>query len=135
MKLTYRGVHYDYAPRAIETMPEEAVGHAIKPTFNLSYRGATYSVDPNAASFAAAQPAIGPLMYRGVAYALNGWHESTVAAKTKKLPQWKKSVRTETINTHRESLNRQLQHRLQVAREKGDQNLVSLLERELQQLA
>ncbi len=135
MKLTYRGVHYDYSPRAIGTVREEAVAHEIRPAFNLSYRGATYFVDPNAVANETVHHSIAPLMYRGVAYALNGWNELTVAAKTSKLPQWKHSLRTETINTHRDSLDRKLQHRLQVARDKGDQNLISLLERELQQLA
>lgn len=135
MKLTYRGAHYDYSPHTIGTVPRETVANAIKPTFSLNYRGAVYSVDPNAVSHEPVWQPIAQLTYRGVAYALNGWNQPVVATRTSQLPHWKPSLRTETINTHRDSLDRNLQHRLQVAREKGDQNLINLLEREQQQLA
>lgn len=39
-----------------------------------------------------------------------------------------------TAETHRANIEKRLQHRLEVARAKGDQNLIRLLEAEMQQL-
>lgn len=39
-----------------------------------------------------------------------------------------------TAETHRANIQKRLQHRLEVARAKGDENLIRLLEAEMQQL-
>ncbi|MCL1475385.1 hypothetical protein [Argonema antarcticum] len=39
-----------------------------------------------------------------------------------------------TADIHRANLQKRLEHRLEVARTKGDENLIRLLEREMQQL-
>lgn len=141
MQLTYRGAHYDYNPRSAEAARETNVFRAIRPSYNLHYRGSVYTVDPNAEP---ALPSIQPtsqLMYRGVAYTLNGEERSTPAVQSRasvvsSKPRFqKKAARNEEfVMIHRSNLRTNVQRRLQVARERGDQNLVSLLERELQQI-
>ncbi|MCL1467992.1 hypothetical protein [Argonema galeatum] len=39
-----------------------------------------------------------------------------------------------TADIHRANLQKRLEHRLEVARTKGDENLIRILEREMQQL-
>jgi hypothetical protein len=142
MQLTYRGVHYEYNPRGAEAAREATVFRAIRPAYNLHYRGSVYAVDPNAEpSLPASQPAA-QLMYRGAAYALNGWTKpaanvqstSSVASSSPRFSK-KASGHTEFTTVHRTNLHTNIQRRLQVARERGDQNLINLLERELQQIA
>lgn len=141
MQLTYRGAQYDYTPRSAEAVRETNVFRAIRPSYNLHYRGAVYTVDPNAEP---ALPSVHPsanLVYRGVAYNLNGGKRSTAAVQNRasvgsSRPHFhqKASDNAEFVLTHRSNLRSNVQRRLQVARERGDQNLVSLLERELQQI-
>ena len=141
MQLTYRGVHYDYNLRGVEADREANVFRAIRPAYNLHYRGSVYAVDPNAEpSLPTLQPSA-QLLYRGAAYALNGWttpattgqQVSNVASSSPRFN--KKASGRELATTHRTNLHTNLQRRLQVAHERGDQNLISLLERELQQIA
>ncbi len=47
----------------------------------------------------------------------------------------KREVLDELMNSHLKNIQRSLEHRLQVARAKGDQNLIRLLEAESKQLA
>lgn len=141
MQLTYRGAHYEYTPRGAEATREETVFRAIRPTFSLHYRGSVYTVDPNAElSLPVLKPAA-QLMYRGATYALNGWTKpadavqstfSTVSGK----PGFSKktSGKAEFATVHRSNMHTNVQRRLQVARERGDQTLINLLERELQQI-
>lgn len=140
MQLTYRGAQYNYTPRSAEAAQETNVFRAIRPSYTLHYRGAVYTVDPNGEP---ALPFIHPganLMYRGVAYTLNGGEPSPVAVQnragvvSKPRVHTKAAANAEFVTTHRSNLRSNVQRRLQVARERGDQNLVSLLERELQQI-
>jgi hypothetical protein len=63
MKITYRGVEYDYTPPTVETVPTSEVGkyrgvdirfRAVKkapvqqPTLDMVYRGVAYSTQPTA---------------------------------------------------------------------------------------
>lgn len=71
-KLVYRGVTYDYTP-ANATVPapasEAKVAHHA---YKLSYRGTSYSVDPNVEVKQSIFHPIANLMYRGIAYSMNG---------------------------------------------------------------
>jgi hypothetical protein len=40
----------------------------------------------------------------------------------------------EVAKVHRQNIERSLQHRIEVAKARGDQNLVNILEREMQQI-
>lgn len=140
MQLTYRGAQYNYTPRSAEAAQETNVFRAIRPSYTLHYRGAVYTVDPNGEP---ALPFVHPganLMYRGVAYTLNGGDRATATVQTRaavvssKPRHQKASNDAEFVMTHRNNLRTNVQRRLQIARERGDQNLVSLLERELQQI-
>ncbi|MBW4468977.1 MAG: DUF4278 domain-containing protein [Stenomitos rutilans HA7619-LM2] len=140
MQLTYRGVNYDYHPRSAEAARETTVYRTIRPIYNLHYRGVVYAVDPNAEPVLPSVRSSAQLTYRGVAYALNGGeHPIAVqnrasAVSSKPHFQRKASNNAEFVTTHRSNLRTNVQRRLQIAREQGDQNLVSLLERELQQI-
>lgn len=135
MQLTYRGAQYDYTPRNTEAVREATVFRALRPTFNLHYRGSVYAVDPNVESNLPVLKPTAQLLYRGAAYALNGWAKPVTAATSKPAFTGKAFNHTEFVLVHRNNLYSNLQHRLQVARDKGDQDLINLLERELQQIA
>ncbi|PSB25505.1 DUF4278 domain-containing protein [Stenomitos frigidus] len=141
MQLTYRGAHYEYTPGGTKAARESNVFRALRPTFNLRYRGSVYAVDPNAEpSLPVSQPPA-QLVYRGTAYSLNGWTKpvaavqatSSVLSNTARFSK-KASGKAEFATVHRSNLYNNLQRRLQVARDRGDQNLIDLLEQELQQI-
>ena len=140
MQLTYRGNHYDYTARGAEAVRETTVFRTIRPAFNLHYRGSVYTVNPDAElNLPAAQPKA-QLLYRGAAYALNGWTQPAAVQDTFSIasskPRFSKTADdAEFTAVHRTNLHTNLQRRLQVARERGDENLINLLERELQQIA
>jgi Domain of unknown function (DUF4278) len=128
MKLLYRGLSYEYNPGTIVGRPDSEQP-AIGNPYTLSYRGASYTVYPGLESSVAAPQPVGRLVYRGHAYSLNGDQPSVV-------PQVRKVDRmTPVAQTHRSNVYLNIQRRLQAAQAQGDQTLVSLLERELQQVA
>jgi hypothetical protein len=141
MQLTYRGAHYDYNPRSAEAVRESNVSRAIRPAFNLHYRGSVYTVDPNAEPNLPVLKPTAQLVYRGSTYALNGWTKTAAVqgavrtVSTESHFNQKAFGSAEIATIHRSNLHTNVQRRLQVARERGDQNLISLLERELQQIA
>ncbi len=131
MKLTYRGVDYEHHPLAVELIPGETGG---------KYRGASWRhYYPR--HIPVPQP-VAELKYRGIPYCVGDaidveamirrkQHNTTTTKAT--------SPRGETVgkqltNTHLAHIRRNLERRLQVAKEKGDQNLISLLEDEERQL-
>ena len=140
MQLTYRGAQYDYNPRDAQADREATVFRALRPAYNLHYRGSVYTVDPNAEPSLKVPQHAAQLLYRGTVYALNGWTKPVVglqsslsgAPKTSRFS--KKAGDTQLATVHRTNLHTNLQRRLQVARERGDQNLISLLEQELHQI-
>lgn len=132
MKLSYRGVHYKDAPSALEVAEGEIGGryrgnnwrfHYLRhipeppPVHNLKYRGVPYRTGQSAVAelTEVAQP---------------------VAAVTRQtLPLLQKhEVLDEIMSSHLRNIQRSLEHRLQVARAKGDQNLVRLLEAESERM-
>ncbi|MBW4580057.1 MAG: DUF4278 domain-containing protein [Tildeniella nuda ZEHNDER 1965/U140] len=141
MQLTYRGTQYNYNPRSAEAVHEATVFRAVRPTFNLHYRGSVYTVDPNVELHLPMVKPTAPLVYRGSTYALNGWTEPAAVTQRAAISSGthsfnkKVSGSAESSAIHRSNLQGNVQRRLQVAREQGDQDLINLLERELQQLA
>ena len=135
MQLTYRGAHYEYSPRSAEAVREATVFRALRPAFNLHYRGSVYTVDPNAEPNVSVVQPSAQLLYRGAAYALNGWAMTAPTTAKRSLLHATVSDHAESNVTHRHNLYTNVQRRLEVARAKGDQHLISLLERELQHIA
>jgi len=140
MQLIYRGVSYNFVPASVAT-ESVTVEHteALKSAFNLIYRGVSYAVDPNVQPAPRFVTTIANLIYRGVTYALNGGVPAPVWAK---VPSAAKTGRVDRANrvqlaaiAHRNSIYQNLQHRIKVAQEHGDQSLVQILERELKQSA
>lgn len=143
MKLSYRGVSYDRNSPQIE-MTTGAVGGL--------YRGAAWN-HKYLRHIPVPQPKV-DLKYRGVAYSTgdpidievvrlrreymqaNGSTTSTEAiAQPTLVKNSRQQVVEELHNTHLNQLRRNLERRLQVAREKGDNRLIQLLEAEARQLA
>lgn len=132
MKLTYRGANYEYNPLNCELPATEMSG---------KYRGVAWKRDyPR--HIPHTQP-VAELKYRGVGYyvgdpldvelmRLSKEHTNS-ASETQ--PCKIKKFGDELGRTHLANIRRNLEHRLEVAREKGDCNLVRLLEEEVKQLA
>ena len=141
MKLTYRGLAYEYNPIPVKVNPGETVG---------KYRGVTWrryelkSV-PTSQSFA-------QLKYRGVPYCIGApqtiQHKSEVitlhnsrAKSTQEINNWfrsnnrLKNKKDELTKIHLSNIRKNLERRLQIAKQKGDNDLVCLLEEEAKQMA
>ncbi len=132
MKFAYRGVNYEDQPSTLEVTEGEIGGmyrgqnwrfryvrHIPEPlpTSNLKYRGVAYgSSEPTAAI-----PSRG---FQSVA---------DVAARTLSTRN-KRELLEEMMSSHQKNIQRSLEHRLQVARANGDQNLIRLLEAESEQM-
>lgn len=132
MKLTYRGIKYEYAPLAVEVTAEEIGG---------KYRGAEWKrhhsqhipITHHAAE----------LKYRGATYYSGNSEEVEELKQRKKLNFIfatgnklfvRNQANNQLIQTHRANLRRDLQRRLEVAKQKGDENLIRILEDEANQL-
>jgi len=123
MKLSYRGVNYDKAPSTLEVTEGEIGG---------MYRGQNWRYQyPR--HIATPLP-IHNLKYRGVPYG-SGQPIATTSAKTDIIRNEREQVLDEWTNLHLENIRRSLEHRLQVAKANGDQNLIQLLEAESKQMA
>ena len=123
MKLCYRGVTYQHKPLTLEVKEGE---FATKDSPPWRYRYPRHVTPPPK-----------PLLkYRGVCYV-------DTAIKTQKakgnpelpsIPQWLALPRREVTQSHLENICRNIQHRLEAARQLGDEDLVSLIEEEYRQL-
>jgi hypothetical protein len=141
MKLTYRGVSYESNPSNLELIEQEIGG---------KYRGATWK-QKYLRHIPVSQPKI-DLKYRGIAYCTgdpidveasllrrnyNEAANSTAIPTTTEAeltPSSRQQLLEELNHIHLNNICRNLEHRLQVARAKGDQNLIQLLEAEAKQL-
>jgi hypothetical protein len=147
MKLIYRGASYDYNPS------HARLGNAGRPTrptqshqspYTLIYRGLTTLVDPEAAPAEdAALPASYELIYRGTTYQVNRDPKgtTTVVSQPGDVTLQAKSVSVPSTlprryigKVHQANLLENLQRRLKVAQEHGDQKLIELLEAERRQI-
>jgi hypothetical protein len=132
MKLTYRGRNYESHSPALELIEGETCG---------KYRGTNYR--PTYVRHIPVPQPVAELKYRGATYytgdpidveaMLLRKQRSNAEAALKDCGR--EQVVNELSNTHLANIRKNLEHRLQVARAKGDQNLVNLLEAEAKQLA
>lgn len=128
MRLTYRGIGYDYEPTLIESA--ESNGGF--------YRGHAYSFSyPKHIPLAQRDV---QMTYRGVDYRLTraGKVESIApiaapASMTSRLQSRQAKLKATAI-AHHQNIQRSLEHRLDVAKEKGDRALIQQLEREMQMM-
>lgn len=141
MRLSYRGVSYEYTPTTLEVTEGEILG---------KYRGQPWRQQ----SFqdAPAQP-IRQLKYRGVSYYTNRYGGVNTAVRPEARPATSvpaaasvdrqpafegnafRVKRQDWVKVHHDNLRRNLERRLESARARGDQSLVSQLEREMQYIA
>ncbi|MFK8182196.1 MAG: DUF4278 domain-containing protein [Phormidesmis sp.] len=144
MKLTYRGAEYDYNPPMLEVTESEItcryraqpsrytyVRHVPIPQTaeKLTYRGAAYQTSR-----------------KGAVLSIDGIIPSSqsIAAKlailrdklmgTSSASQARRQLLKESSKLHRASMTRSLQHRLEVAKEQGNDQLVQQLESEMRQV-
>jgi hypothetical protein len=133
MKLTYRGIKYEYAPVAVEVTQTEVCG---------KYRGAEWKAHHSAYT-PVTQHAV-ELKYRGAAY-YSGHREEVeklkqrkklnlIFAKNDQIFLSNRRKKDELTKIHTANLRRNLQHRLEVAKQRGDENLIRILEEEANQL-
>lgn len=117
MKLFYRGASYEHDPSRVGTGKKGQTYKQAEPqsTSNLAYRGVTYSVNENKRAIA-----LSPMTNTKV-----------------KIPDvFTRQDRAKACRRiHQANILRNLQHRLQVAQERGDQTLIQRLEAELRQVA
>lgn len=151
MKLIYRGVTYDYEPGQRNAV--ERPRHSQAP-YTLIYRGQVVDVDPRAFHVELSTlPAHYDLLYRGVSYRVSRTGQGLASAvgrpagkvRVDRVPASRTQTEpavpslrrryTELDQIHQANLLNNLQHRLQSAREKGDQVLIELLEAEQKQIA
>jgi Domain of unknown function (DUF4278) len=132
MKLTYRGTHYEHNP----LNPVLAVGET-----SGKYRGVNWK---HCYPRHIPQQPVAELKYRGVAYHVGDpvdvemmvlskqyTNDTTSAPKVCQV----KKFGEELAKTHLNNICQDLERRLQVAKQKGDENLVRLLEEEARQIA
>ncbi|MUL38379.1 DUF4278 domain-containing protein [Gloeocapsopsis dulcis] len=138
MKFKYRGIDYESCAPATEVIEGEVGGQ---------YRGTSWK-HHYPRHIPTPQPVVG-LKYRGVSYSsghpidveaniLRRQYEGKTVAKS--TPEQKSTISNRQkvlaqLNlTHTANIRQNLEHRLQVARARGDQKLVQMLEIEANQL-
>jgi hypothetical protein len=126
MKLSYRGVRYDYNPPAELTVAGEVMGR---------YRGAAWRQSILAAP-APQQPAA-VLCYRGVTYSTQPGAEVApqAAAPSVSASAVARASKVAVASAHQRSILASLEHRINAARNRGDERLVHLLEDEMRHFA
>lgn len=137
MKLFYRG--HAYEPNGDQ--PSNSTRHLEAPV-QLKYRGIPYILNPDSQTVKATVPqAAAKLTYRGSAYLVASATASasvpqpvSVSHHSIVVPQ--PSIARRYYNkVHRANILQSLQRRIQVARKRGDQALIQLLEAEFRQIA
>jgi Domain of unknown function (DUF4278) len=138
MKLCYRGVDYDYNPPSLEVRESEFTGCYRGRPLKFSYVSHVPVPQP-----------VGNYTYRGIQYSTNsqGQIQSSVAAP-ERLPVFqagraatgtglkaRRHLLQEATEAHRNNIQQSVQHRIEVARAQGNENLLHQLEDELHQLA
>ena len=133
MDFQYRGVTYQSTPVQSERMEKKLIGR---------YRGQDcYRAIYNSKLVNHSHPA---LTYRGVAYGskpaattveqLNETFKIHIPYQQKPVRSSRHHMMTELDRVHNQFLLKKLEQRISVARQKGDRDLVQLLEREKTQL-
>jgi len=129
MQLFYRGSSYEYTPARTGN---------VAPQSQLTYRGASYfGSSPLELTGVSVGHTAHTLSYRGTAYSSGRTaqaEQATSAARAETLLVAQVLTPQNVARVHRANINENLQRRLQVARAKGDQSLISLLADEQQQI-
>lgn len=138
MKLCYRGVDYDYNPPSLEVRESELTGcyrgHSLnfsyvshvpvpQPVADYTYRGVGYSTD--------SQGRIGPAT--AAAQRQPVFQAGRVAAS--RGLKARRDLLREAADAHRINIQQSIQHRIEVARAQGNDQLLGQLEDELHKLA
>jgi hypothetical protein len=128
MKLTYRGVSYDYRPATLEVTEGDIMGR---------YRGQT--IRRHCVTQSLERPDVESVLlhYRGNAYQslqpvpeVSPQRQTVAAACPVSAPQLSPLMGTDARRIHLENMRRSLERRLQTAQAQGDDHLVNLLQRE-----
>lgn len=149
MRLIYRGASYDYNSPSLETRETDLLRRhqgtyqrcktLQETSYPLTYRGVRYTTDQVAEALSSTPTLRSPqkLVYRGQQYLKHpsGAIETVVAEKAVRVPNTTAGLLKEVGRVHQDNLRRNLQHRLQIAKQQGNQTLVNLLEAESKQLA
>lgn len=146
MRLTYRGASYEYNTSPLEVRESDVLLHSLETQRRcrtlqqspaLTYRGSRYTTDQVAAALAVpASQSAQVLSYRGVKYVRHSDGSTQPAAlEGVKVPNNAAAAFQAISKVHKENIRRNLERRIQAAKDRGDQTLVSLLEAESKELA
>ena len=142
MRLFYRSVSYDHVLAPIGMTESNAQGQyrgcsfhfvyprhvpVTQPGLKLKYRGVAYQTTATGGASAI------PSATRAAETATRDVSQPGSISQNRLALQTRYAISNEVAKVHRQNVERSLQHRLEVAKSRGDQNLVSILEREMQQ--
>ncbi len=128
MKFSYRGVDYENAHSTLEVTEGEIGGKYRGQSWRFQYLRHIPEPLP-----------VQNLKYRGVSYRTNQAEASKPRVVTQPISDvpfrtlptlYKHEVRDELTRNHLKNICRSLEHRMEVAKTNGDQNLIRLLEAE-----
>ncbi len=123
MQLTYRGVNYQVSDDRATVVESGATGRYRGAQW-VGYKAASVVPQPNHT-----------LCWRGVVYQTNGEPVAAAPAMEAPILPARQRDRDPIAETHRHAILKSLEHRLNVARTQGNQDLINLLEDEWQQFA
>lgn len=147
MRLSYRGASYDYNTASLEVRESDIFSHNREAQqrcktlqenrYPLTYRGVRYTTDQVATALSTPMlRAPQTLSYRGTKYVRNVDGSTQVAPSAQlSVPNTTMAALRELSRVHQDNLRQNLARRLQAAKARGDQELVSMLEAESKQLA
>ncbi|MBT9316160.1 arginine synthesis PII-interacting regulator PirA [Leptothoe spongobia] len=140
MKLTYRGIEYDHNPPMLEVSESDILcnyrGRSHRYTYvrhvpfpqtqaELTYRGATYQINRHGQRQTVEQ--------NGTKSVFSAFQRKL--AELTPLMDERRQLLRESARSHSDSIQRSLEHRITVAREQGNINLLQQLEDEMRQMA
>ncbi len=131
MKLTYRGVSYEHIPVTLEVNEVDIIG---------KYRGQAIRRHVLTQELQRPEVESALLHYRGSNYKVmqpvfsSTRKEAPSASCPVRLPQLSKLVNSDIHSVHLNNMRSNLERRLQMARQKGDEQLISQLQQESRKL-
>jgi hypothetical protein len=154
MKLTYRGVDYDYNPPMLEVTESEIkcqyrgqparytyVQHVPipQPVARLTYRGVPYQTTRQGQVLQVADAQRSVAAPRGLSglFARAPWAGARLRDKlmgNSPASQARRQLLQASTQLHQDSIARTLQHRMTVAKQQGNERLVEQLQSELSQI-
>jgi len=141
MKLSYRGLHYDYDPPTVDMMEGEAGGlyrgcqwqiryprhiPVTQPSRSLKYRAVAYSTPATAEDLDSDSA-----LDRQISAEVKAMKKTGVFSNSKPQP----TIWQEAAQIHQANICRSLQRRMNIAQAQGDRKLMNLLQQESQDLA